>query len=170
MFQLIHQLQERKYEAVNCEQFDNAKKLQHTIKELTMAGQAIGAMDAQKRAFAVVGKYEESKNKKVECAQFREKVYKELMISDLLELPLPRSKPPSAEGKELPPATRLKSQKGRKISVSGGNNEDILPPPPPQPVPPIKNPDPVIKKRPKSPSQEDSHEALKKEIFRRKFY
>ena len=55
-----------------------------------MAGQAIGAIDAQKREFAVVGKYTEAKNKKIECEQFREKVYGELMISDLLELPLPR--------------------------------------------------------------------------------
>ena len=55
-----------------------------------MAGQAIGAIDAQKREFAVVGKYTEAKNKKIECEKFREKVYGDLMISDLLELPMPR--------------------------------------------------------------------------------
>ena len=89
-FQLIHQLEERKFEAVNSEQFENARKLKRTIEELAMAGQAIGAIDAQKREFAVVGKYTEAKNKKIECEKFREKVYGDLMIADLLELPLPR--------------------------------------------------------------------------------
>ena len=90
IFQLIHQLEERKFEAVNSEQFENARTLKRTIEELAMAGQAIGAIDAQKREFAVVGKYTEAKNKKMECEKFREKVYGDLMIADLLELPLPR--------------------------------------------------------------------------------
>ena len=108
-----------------------------------MAGQAIGAIDAQKRELAVIGNYTEAKNKKVECEQFREKVYKDLMIADLLALPLPRSKPASAEGKELPPPTKLKSQRGstrESIANELGGQEDEEPPiapPPMAPVPPI---------------------------------
>jgi len=150
--ELIHQLEERKFEAVNSEQFENARTLKRTIEELAMAGQAIGAIDAQKREFAVVGKYTEAKNKKIECEKFREKVYGDLMISDLLELPMPRSKPPSAEGKELPPATKLRSQKYSSAGSMGLVREaedPLIPSEPLVAVPPIAPkalPPPIEKK------------------------
>ena len=49
---MIHQLEERKYEAVNTEHFDNARKLKLAIDKLIVGGQSLGALEAQKRAFA----------------------------------------------------------------------------------------------------------------------
>ena len=123
-FQLIHQLEERKHEAVSCEQFENARKLKHAIDELTVAGQTIGAIDAQKQSNADNQKYAEAKDKKEECEKFRENVYKDLRISELLTLPLPQAKPKSPGTGSLPPATRLKSQRRASVSSIGNGRQE----------------------------------------------
>ena len=105
--ELIHQLEERKYEAVNAEQFENARKLKAAIDELLIAGQTIGALDVQKQIYADEQNYAKAKDKKEELEKARDDVYKELQILELLALPLPKSKPTSP--KDLPPATRLRT-------------------------------------------------------------
>ena len=103
-------MEERKYEAVNCEQFDNARKLKIAIDELMIGGQTIGALDAQKRAFADNQDYAEAKEKKSEIEEQRDQLYRELEISKLLELPVPKSPIPKSP-KELPPPIRKKSDR-----------------------------------------------------------
>ena len=131
-FQLIHQLEQRKYEAVSTEQFENARKLKHAIDELTIAGQTIGAIDAQKQASADDQNYAKAKDKKEELEKFRENVYKDLSISELLSLPIPQSKPKSPGTGNLPPPTKLKSQ--RRSSI--GSNHEIEKSTPRKPLPP----------------------------------
>ena len=84
---------------------------------MLIGGQTLGALDAQKRAFADSQNYGEAKEKKFELDQKRDELYKELEISQLLELPLPSMKPKSPRG-ELPPPTRIKSQRTRTSSNS----------------------------------------------------
>ena len=108
--QLIHQLEERKYEAVNTEHFDNARKLKLAIDKLIVGGQSLGALEAQKRAFADNQDYNEAKEMKSELEEKREELYRDLEISKLLELPIP---PPNLKNvpnapRELPPPTRVK--------------------------------------------------------------
>ena len=102
IFQLIHQLEERKYEAVSCEHFENAIRLKQAIDELITGGQTIGALDAQKSAYADEQNYSEAKEKKTESEQCRENLFKELKIAELLELPTPQKKPTSSGQRELP--------------------------------------------------------------------
>ena len=84
---------------------------------MLIGGQTLGALDAQKRAFADSQNYGEAKEKKFELDQKRDELYKDLEISQLLELPLPSMKPKSPRG-ELPPPTRIKSQRTRTSSNS----------------------------------------------------
>ena len=97
---------------------------------------------------------------------------------------LKRSKPASAEGKELPPATRLKSQRESRV----GSNSSLAEEPlklsnePPAPVPPIEARKPlpppvelkgsILKKRSvTSVSEDQTNEANgQKEISKQRVY
>ena len=90
--------------------------MKFAIEELQTSGQIIGALDGQKQAFSDRQSYAEAKDKKFQLDGLREKIYKELKISELLALPLPKTKPTSPKDGVLPPPTRLKSQIGRSRS------------------------------------------------------
>lgn len=122
---MIHQLEERKYEAVSCEQFDNARKLKHAIDELIVGGQTIGALAAQKRAFADYQEYTEAKAKKTEMEETRDDLYRELRISELLDLPIPGpSQKLHSPGGDLPPPMRVKSYRRGSLNSLGKGSSD----------------------------------------------
>ena len=72
----------------------------------------MGALDAQKRAFADNQDYNEAKEMTSEPEEKREQLYRHLEISKLLELPIPspnlKNNVPNAPRGELPPPTRVK--------------------------------------------------------------
>jgi len=49
--QLIHQLECRKYVAVEEERFDRARRLKDAIAELLVIGPSLGALELEKRRF-----------------------------------------------------------------------------------------------------------------------
>ena len=64
--QLIHQLENRKYEAVSSERFENARKLKVAIKEMEPLGQSLAALEMEKKALVASQEYEAAKAKKTE--------------------------------------------------------------------------------------------------------
>ena len=50
-FQLIHQLEVRKYVAVEEERFDRARRLKDAIGELLVIGPTLGALEVEKKRF-----------------------------------------------------------------------------------------------------------------------
>ena len=111
--------------------------MKNAIEQLVTKGQTLGALDAKKSAFAKDQKYAEAKDTKVQLDEFRDKIYKELQIFELLNLPLPRSKPSSPKDGALPPATRHKGQ--RRSSIPKIEEPENRPNPEPRrPLPPPK--------------------------------
>ena len=82
---MIHQLEERKLEAVNTEQFENARKLKFAIDELLIGGQIVGALDAEKRGFSDRQEYDKAKDKKTAMEEKRDQLYKDLKIFEELK-------------------------------------------------------------------------------------
>ena len=132
-------MEERKYEAVNTEQFENARKLKFAIDELITGGQIVGALDAEKRGFSDTQEYEKAKEKKIAVEEKRDQLYKDLEISKLLELPVAKLLSPR---NDLPPATKKKSYRRGSInslnrSSDSENQEPVRSEPPPRkPLPP----------------------------------
>jgi len=84
--QLIAKLEKKKLEAVATERFEYAKKIKSAIGELVEAGQMLASLQMEKRLLAERQMYDEAKEKKEQMDDFRVEVYKNLEITDLLEL------------------------------------------------------------------------------------
>jgi len=84
--QLIAKLEKKKLEAVATERFEYAKKIKSAIGELVEAGQMLASLQMEKRLLAERQMYDEAKEKKEQMEDFRVEVYKNLEITDLLEL------------------------------------------------------------------------------------
>ena len=74
--QLIHQLECRKYIAVDEERFDRARRLKDAIAELLIMGPTLGALEIEKRRFVEKQDYEGAKLKKAEMEEMREACYR----------------------------------------------------------------------------------------------
>ena len=165
---MIHQLEERKLEAVNTEQFENARKLKFAIDELLIGGQIVGALDAEKRGFSDRQEYDKAKDKKTAMEEKRDQLYKDLKISTLLELPVTKLLNPSNKN-DLPPALKMKNyRRGSVHSLSRSSDSEAPPTPPVKPLPP-----PIERKGsrnpvPKRQRRNDIEEAyFTKEIFKK---
>ncbi len=111
VLQLIHQLEERKYEAVGTESYENARLLKHAIGTLIKEGPALGAIGVRKRVCACDQDYEGAKDAKDELEDKREKLYKDIDAKRLLELaPFTSKIPQSPPSGQLPPPVRVKSR------------------------------------------------------------
>ena len=144
---MIHQLEERKFEAVNTEQFENARKLKYAIDELLLGGQIVGALEAEKRVFSDSQEYEKAKEKKIAVEQKRDQLYKDLEISKLLELPVAKLLSPRDE---LPPATKMKNyRRGSVNSLSKSSDSENVEPVKTEPKKPL--PPPIERKGARNP-------------------
>ena len=127
--QLIYQLESRKYEAVNCERFDNARKLKNAINEIETVGLSLGAMEMEKKMLVQALDYEGAKVKKVEMDTMREDAYRRLAVAELLEMPSPSTRRRVLEQKsheDLPPVAATMA-KPRSPSVSSFEEEVVEP-------------------------------------------
>lgn len=119
--------------------------MKSAIDTLIIEGQTLGALDAQKRAFADDQEYAQAKEKKVEMDQSRERLYRELSIAELLELPVPQN--PRSPNGALPPPTRMKSyRRGSNGSLGVGSDSESSKPVPTIIEPPRKQLPPPVEK------------------------
>ena len=111
--QLIHQLENRKYEAASRERFENARRLKVAIKEMESVGQVLAALEMEKRALILSQDYEGAKGKKTEMEDIKDEAYRKYAIAELLEMPSPSLRR-SALGQSppitLPPPVSHKSR------------------------------------------------------------
>ena len=119
-------MEERKFEAVNTEQFENARKLKFAIDELLIGGQIVGALDAEKQRFSDLQEYDKAKDKKTAVEEKRDQLYKDLKISQLLELPVTKVlSSPSSSKNDLPPALKMKNyRRGSVNSLSRSSDSE----------------------------------------------
>jgi len=87
--ELIHQLENRKYEAVSRERFENARRLKVAIKEMESVGQVLAALEMEKRALILSQDYEGANGKKTEMKEIKDEAYRKYAIAELLEMPSP---------------------------------------------------------------------------------
>uniref|UniRef100_A0A8C5Q8W8 Centrosomal protein 104 n=1 Tax=Leptobrachium leishanense TaxID=445787 RepID=A0A8C5Q8W8_9ANUR len=112
--QIIRKLDEKKQEAVRHERYDYAKKLKQAIADLQKVGERLGRYEVEKRCAVEKEDYDLAKQKKQQMEEYRQKVYQQLELHDLLDIAvIPRLSETSLEPLEHP-----KSPRQEKTTVS----------------------------------------------------
>ncbi|KAG8434255.1 hypothetical protein GDO86_012578 [Hymenochirus boettgeri] len=88
--QIIRKLDEKKQEAARHEKYDYAKKLKQAIADLQMVGERLGRYEVEKRNAVEKEDYDLAKEKKQQMETYRQKVYQQLELHDLLDIALVR--------------------------------------------------------------------------------
>ncbi|XP_018083435.1 centrosomal protein of 104 kDa isoform X5 [Xenopus laevis] len=88
--QIIRKLDEKKQEAVRHERYDYAKKLKQAIADLQKVGERLGHYEVEKRCAVENEEYDLAKQKKQQMEEYRQKVYQQLELHDLLDIALIR--------------------------------------------------------------------------------
>ncbi|KAM4703358.1 centrosomal protein of 104 kDa [Rhinophrynus dorsalis] len=88
--QIIRKLDEKKQEAVRHERYDYAKKLKQAIADLQKVGERLGRYEVEKRCAVEKEDYDLAKQKKQQMEEYRQKVYQQLELHDLLDIALIR--------------------------------------------------------------------------------
>ncbi|XP_018419582.1 PREDICTED: centrosomal protein of 104 kDa, partial [Nanorana parkeri] len=84
--QIIRKLDEKKQEAVRHERYDYAKKLKQAIADLQKVGERLGRYEVEKRCAVEKEDYDLAKQKKQQMEEYRQKVYQQLELHDLLDI------------------------------------------------------------------------------------
>ncbi|XP_077314401.1 centrosomal protein of 104 kDa isoform X1 [Lithobates pipiens] len=108
--QIIRKLDEKKQEAVRHERYDYAKKLKQAIADLQKVGERLGRYEVEKRCAVEKEDYDLAKQKKQQMEEYRQKVYQQLELHDLLDIALIRRAPDSSlEPLEHPPSPQQRA-------------------------------------------------------------
>ncbi|XP_069805131.1 centrosomal protein of 104 kDa [Dendropsophus ebraccatus] len=109
--QIIRKLDEKKQEAVHHEHYDYAKKLKQAIADLQKVGERLGRYEVEKRCAVEKEDYDLAKQKKQQMEEYRQKVYQQLELHDLLDIALIRRAPePSLEPLDHPSSPKPPQQ------------------------------------------------------------
>ncbi|XP_053307348.1 centrosomal protein of 104 kDa [Spea bombifrons] len=118
--QIIRKLDEKKQEAVRHERYDYAKKLKQAIADLQKVGERLGRYEVEKRCAVEKEDYDLAKRKKQQMEEYRQKVYQQLELHDLLDTALIRRGPElSLDPLESPTSPQL-----RKTATSPPPDQD----------------------------------------------
>ncbi|XP_056400330.1 centrosomal protein of 104 kDa [Hyla sarda] len=155
--QIIRKLDEKKQEAVQHEHYDYAKKLKQAIADLQKVGERLGRYEVEKRCAVEKEDYDLAKQKKQQMEEYRQKVYQQLELHDLLDIALIRRDPdPSLDPLELPSSPQIQQQraaaspqpeKERSTEKKNRRERKVAPEKPmkvasPKPDPPHRSPSP----------------------------
>eukprot|EP00062_Callorhinchus_milii_P012732 gi/632960076/ref/XP_007895989.1/ PREDICTED: centrosomal protein of 104 kDa isoform X2 [Callorhinchus milii] len=91
--QIIRKVDEKKHEAVKHERYDYAKKLKQAIADLQKVGERLGRYEVEKRCAVEKEDYDLAKQKKQQMVEYRQKVYQQLELHNLLDLGMIRRQP-----------------------------------------------------------------------------
>ncbi|KAM9298974.1 centrosomal protein of 104 kDa [Gastrophryne carolinensis] len=156
--QIIRKLDEKKQEAVRHELYDYAKKLKQAIADLQKVGERLGRYEVEKRCAVEKEDYDLAKQKKQQMEEYRQKVYQQLELHDLLDIapihqapepplePLERSTSPQQHPQQQkaaisppPEKERIPEKKKRERQVVPEKLPKVSSP---KPVPPPRSPSP----------------------------
>ncbi|CAH2319759.1 centrosomal of 104 kDa isoform X1 [Pelobates cultripes] len=112
--QIIRKLDEKKIEAVRHERYDYAKKLKQAIADLQKVGEHLGRYEVEKRCAVEKEDYDLAKQKKQQMEEYRQKVYQQLELHDLLDIALIRRAPETS----LDPLDHPTSPQQHSTSIS----------------------------------------------------
>ncbi|XP_063292640.1 centrosomal protein of 104 kDa [Pelobates fuscus] len=118
--QIIRKLDEKKIEAVRHERYDYAKKLKQAIADLQKVGEHLGRYEVEKRCAVEKEDYDLAKQKKQQMEEYRQKVYQQLELHDLLDIALIRRAPETY----LDPLDHSTSPQRHTTSVSPQPNKE----------------------------------------------
>ena len=148
-------MEERKYEAVARERFESARKLKEAVKELEVVGQVLGALEMEKQKCKEAQDYARAKDIKNRQDEERERCYRDLEISTLLDMQSPAHSP--SRGRrgsfDLPPPNRHKTKPRSRSSSKERNDSPPAPPPQSRQVlPPARSPKAPPPRQPSPPA------------------
>ncbi|XP_066262191.1 centrosomal protein of 104 kDa isoform X2 [Euwallacea similis] len=89
---IVREMEMKKYLAVINERFEYARKLKHAMLTLRTAGEKMGKYELEKRHAIELEDYEKANHKKMQLEQFRNEIFQQLGVEDLLEANGPCSK------------------------------------------------------------------------------
>ncbi|XP_060527673.1 centrosomal protein of 104 kDa isoform X2 [Cylas formicarius] len=82
---IIRDMEIKKYLAVTKERFEYARKLKHAMLKLKSAGEKLGKYELEKRHAIELEDYDRARHKKDQIEDFRNEVFQELRVEELLE-------------------------------------------------------------------------------------
>ncbi|XP_066143045.1 centrosomal protein of 104 kDa isoform X2 [Euwallacea fornicatus] len=89
---IVREMEIKKYLAVINERFEYARKLKHAMLTLRTAGEKMGKYELEKRHAIELEDYEKANHKKMQLEQFRNEIFQQLGVEELLEANGPCSK------------------------------------------------------------------------------
>ncbi|XP_063799531.1 centrosomal protein of 104 kDa isoform X2 [Pseudophryne corroboree] len=153
--QIIRKLDEKKHEAVRHEHYDYAKKLKQAIADLQKVGERLGRYEVEKRYAVEKEDYDLAKQKKQQMEEYRQNVYQQLELHDLLDITLIRRAPePSLDPLEQPTSLQQQHkaaaspQPDRDRSLEKKKKERQVVP---EKLPKVSSPKPITQLRSPSP-------------------
>ncbi|XP_053546383.1 LOW QUALITY PROTEIN: centrosomal protein of 104 kDa [Bombina bombina] len=154
--QIIRKLDEKKQEAVRHEQYDYAKKLKQAIADLQKVGERLGRYEVEKRCAVEKEDYDLAKQKKQQMEEYRQKVYQQLELHDLLDIALlrrapetmlePLDHPSSPQPQKIVSSPHLEKEKSTEKKTK--KERQIIPETPPK----MSSPKPIPVSKQRSPS------------------
>ncbi|KAJ8371149.1 hypothetical protein SKAU_G00111770 [Synaphobranchus kaupii] len=84
--QTIRKLDEKKQEAVQQERYDLAKTLKQAIADLQKVGERLGRYEVEKRCAIEKEDYDTAKQKKEQMEEYRQEVYQQLEVHNLMDM------------------------------------------------------------------------------------
>ncbi|KAG8568705.1 hypothetical protein GDO81_014113 [Engystomops pustulosus] len=157
--QIIRKLDEKKQEAVHHEHYDYAKKLKQAIADLQKVGERLGRYEVEKRCAVEKEDYDLAKQKKQQMEEYRQKVYQQLELHDLLDIALIRRAPEQSldplehSTSPQPPPQQIKAtaspppDKERSTEKKTKRERQMVP----EKLPKVTSPKPVPQHRSPSP-------------------
>ena len=85
-------MENRKYEAVSRERFENARRLKVAIKEMESVGHVLAALEMEKKVLVQAQDYMGAKEKSTEIEDTKDEAYRKFAITELLEMPSPSTR------------------------------------------------------------------------------
>ena len=85
-------MENRKYEAVSRERFENARRLKVAIKEMESVGHVLAALEMEKKVLVQEQDYMAAKEKSTEIEDTKDEAYRKFAIAELLEMPSPSTR------------------------------------------------------------------------------
>ncbi|XP_075695608.1 centrosomal protein of 104 kDa isoform X2 [Rhinoderma darwinii] len=155
--QIIRKLDEKKQEAVHREHYDYAKKLKQAIVDLQKVGERLGRYEVEKRCAVEKEDYDLAKQKKKLMEEYRQKVYEQLELHDLLDIALIRRAPEpsldplehstSPQPQQHKAAASPQPDKERSTEKKYKRERQVVP----EKLPKVTSPKPVPQQRSPSP-------------------
>lgn len=135
--QIIRKLDSKKQEAVANEHYDYAKNIKAIMQQLSKVGEKLGKFEIEKRQAVENEDYDKAKLKKEQMDKYRQLMYEQLEVENIVDLSLPKSLPSEVENLNIQTPGRI-----RPAEISDLDFVSPPLPPPPDLSLPMSSPQP----------------------------